>query len=83
MSIGYVGVKYTKDDSGKAYTYKYHKDLGLKQGDIVVVPVGANFTPALATVLGVKDDIVENPKIKYKYVIDKVDFELYNSIDKS
>jgi len=78
MTIGYVGVRYTKEESAKAYTYKYDKRLNLQQGDLVVVPVGANFTPQLATVLGVKDDIVENPKITYKHVIDKVDYTIYN-----
>jgi hypothetical protein len=82
MQFGYAGVQFTNDDNGnsKAYTYKYPLDLTLNIGDIVVVPVGAKFRPTLGTVLGVKTEIVENPKIKYKYIIDKVDFTLYNTI---
>ena len=81
--IGYVGVRFVKEFEGKAYTYKYAKSLNLAKDDTVVVPVGNTFTPQLATVIGVKDDIIENPKIKYKYVIDKVDFTLYNEITKN
>ena len=81
--IGYVGVRFVKEFEGKAYTYKYDKSLSLAKDDTVVVPVGAGFVPQLATVVGVKDDIIENPKIKYKYVIDKVDFTKYNEIMKN
>jgi len=80
MQFAYVGAVFTNDENKKAYTYKYPIELNLQPGDLIVVPVGATFRPTLAKVLGVKDDIVENPKIKYKYVIDRVDFSLYEAI---
>ena len=81
MDIAYAGVTFINIDS-KIYTYKFLKQLNLQKGDTVVVPVGANSRLSIATVVGIKDALPEEPKYKLKYIIDKVDFTLYNSIFK-
>lgn len=80
-------------DSDKAYTYK-SEDSSIKVGNLVIVEntkpsnrtITINGVAKKLNMLSILEvvavDVPMDPNIRYKYIIDKIDFTSYMSADK-
>ena len=67
----------------RKYTYKCHNDLKPAIGDMFVVITPTNGFSVITITDVHEEDYEFNPKIKYKWLVDKVRLSLYDKIIKS
>jgi len=72
--------KYTPDPDDRKYTYLCHNNLKPAIGDTCIVLTPQNGFSCVTIVGIAPEDHVLNPKITYKWIVDKVNFDLYDKI---
>lgn len=66
------------DGSARSYTYKVSPELTLAVGDMVVVPIGDMGIFKVATVVKIVAEFKPANNITYKWIVQKIDFTVYN-----
>jgi len=72
-----------KPNDSRNYTYKCHKMLEPKVGDMCIVITPHSGFQVVTITEVFPEDHKFNPKINYKWIVDKVGLELYNTIIKN